>query len=118
MRRYVMTEKYLNTVYKKIKTADVYDVAIKSPLEYAKNISKKLNNKIYIKREDLQPVFSFKLRGAYNKIRKLKNLKYKKALIAASAGNHAQGVALSAKKTSGAITGCKLFNDFINAIFL
>ena len=98
IRRYVMTEKYLNTVYEKIKTANVYDIAIKSPLEYAKNISKKLNNQIYIKREDLQPVFSFKLRGAYNKIQKLKNLKYKKALIAASAGNHAQGVALSAKK--------------------
>ena len=72
-----MTEKYLNTVYEKIKTANVYDIAIKSPLEYAKNISKKLNNQIYIKREDLQPVFSFKLRGAYNKIQKLKNLKYK-----------------------------------------
>ena len=68
-----MTEKYLNTVYEKIKTANVYDIAIKSPLEYAKNISKKLNNKIYIKREDLQPVFSFKLRGAYNKIQNLKN---------------------------------------------
>ena len=93
-----MTENKLKLIYNKIRTSNVYDVAIKSPLDYAKNISKKLNNKIYIKREDLQPVFSFKLRGAYNKISKLKKKKHVNCIIAASAGNHAQGVALSAKK--------------------
>ena len=71
-----MTENKLKSIYNKIRTSNVYDVAIKSPLDYAKNISKKLNNKIYIKREDLQPVFSFKLRGAYNKISKLKKKKH------------------------------------------
>ena len=60
-----------NTCFKKIEEAEVYDVAIKSPLEFAKNLSKRLENKIFLKREDLQPVFSFKLRGAYNKIAKL-----------------------------------------------
>ena len=93
-----MTEKKLKTVYNKIKSSNVYDLAIKTPLDYAKNLSKKLNNKIYIKRDDLQPVFSFKLRGAYNKILRLQKTKKIKSIIAASAGNHAQGVALSAKK--------------------
>ncbi len=93
-----MTEKKLKSVYNKIKTSNVYDVAVKTPLDYAKNLSKKLNNKIYIKRDDLQPVFSFKLRGAYNKISRLKKNKNINTIIAASAGNHAQGVALSAKK--------------------
>ena len=59
-----MTEKKLKLVYKKIKTSHVYDVALKTPLDYAKSLSKRLNNNIYIKRDDLQPVFSFKLRGA------------------------------------------------------
>ncbi len=93
-----MTEKKLKSVYNKIKTSNVYDVAVKTPLDYAKNLSKKLNNNIYIKRDDLQPVFSFKLRGAYNKISRLKKSKNINTIIAASAGNHAQGVALSAKK--------------------
>ena len=96
--RFEMTEKKLKTVYNKIKSSNVYDLAIKTPLDYAKNLSKKLNNKIYIKRDDLQPVFSFKLRGAYNKILRLQKTKKIKSIIAASAGNHAQGVALSAKK--------------------
>tara|TARA_B100000029_G_C17554324_1_gene951207 strand:- start:53 stop:1642 length:1590 start_codon:yes stop_codon:yes gene_type:complete len=94
----IMKESYKNTCFKKILEAEVYDVAIKSPLEFAKNLSKRLKNKIFIKREDLQPVFSFKLRGAYNKIAKLINQKKIKKLVAASAGNHAQGVALAAKK--------------------
>ena len=93
-----MTEKKLKSVYNKIKKSNVYDVAIRSPLDFAKNLSNKLNNNIFIKRDDLQPVFSFKLRGAYNKIAKLKKSKDVNAIIAASAGNHAQGVALSAKK--------------------
>ena len=93
-----MTENYNNTCFKKIEEAEVYDVAIRSPLEFAKTLSKRFNNEIFLKREDLQPVFSFKLRGAYNKIAKLKKSKKIKKLITASAGNHAQGVALAAKK--------------------
>ena len=99
-----MKENYKNTCFKKIEEAEVYDVAIKSPLEFAKNLSKRLENKIFLKREDLQPVFSFKLRGAYNKIAKLIKVKKIKKLVAASAGNHAQGVALAAKKL--AIKAC------------
>ena len=93
-----MRENKLKSVYNKIKKTNVYDIAVKTPLDYAKNLSKRLGNEIYIKRDDLQPVFSFKLRGAYNKIFRLKASKNITSLIAASAGNHAQGVALSAKK--------------------
>ena len=93
-----MTEKYNKTLLKKINEANVYDVAIKTPLQLADKITKKLKNKIYMKREDLQPVFSFKLRGAYNKILNLRKNKKITSIIAASAGNHAQGVALSAMK--------------------
>ncbi|HFE39015.1 MAG TPA: threonine ammonia-lyase, biosynthetic [Gammaproteobacteria bacterium] len=78
--------------------ANVYDVAIKSKLEHASSLSKRLNNHVYLKREDLQPVFSFKLRGAYNKISQLDKSAKAGGIIAASAGNHAQGVALSAKR--------------------
>ncbi len=83
---------------KKILTARVYDVAIESPLEPAKNLGKRLNNTVLLKREDQQPVFSFKLRGAYNKMAHLSPAQLKKGVICASAGNHAQGVALSAHK--------------------
>lgn len=82
----------------RILTASVYDVAIETPLEEAANLSRRLNNKILLKREDLQPVFSFKIRGAYNKMAKLPAHLLAKGVIAASAGNHAQGVALSAQK--------------------
>jgi threonine dehydratase len=80
---------------KKILTARVYDVAVESPLEVAKNLSKRLGSTILLKREDQQPVFSFKLRGAYNKMAHLTPAQLKKGVICASAGNHAQGVALS-----------------------
>ena len=82
----------------KILTSSVYDVAIESPLDFAANLSHRLGNKIYLKREDLQPVFSFKLRGAYNKMAKLPENDLQKGVITASAGNHAQGVALSAQR--------------------
>ena len=82
----------------KVLNAQVYDVAIETPLEIASNLSVRVGNKIILKREDMQPVFSFKLRGAYNKISSLSNEKLKRGVICASAGNHAQGVALSAKK--------------------
>ena len=82
----------------KILNARVYDVAIESPLELAGNLSARIGNRILLKREDMQPVFSFKLRGAYNKMASLTPAQRKRGVITASAGNHAQGVALSAKK--------------------
>ncbi len=82
----------------KILTATVYDVAIESPLDYASILSTRLDNRILLKREDMQPVFSFKLRGAYNKMSKLKPELLARGVIAASAGNHAQGVALGANR--------------------
>ncbi len=81
-----------------ILTARVYDVAQETPLEYAPNLSTRLNNKLLLKREDMQSVFSFKLRGAYNKMAQLSPDLLAQGVIAASAGNHAQGVALGAKK--------------------
>ena len=89
-----MTQKYIE----KILTARVYDVAIESPLEPAKRLSRRLDNHILMKREDLQSVFSFKLRGAYNKLYNLKRQGEIKGVIAASAGNHAQGLALAAAR--------------------
>jgi len=74
----------------------VYDVASESPLELAPALSKRLKNRLLLKREDLQPVFSFKLRGAYNKMAQLPAAKLKRGVIAASAGNHAQAVAYHA----------------------
>jgi threonine dehydratase len=81
-----------------IDEADVYDVAIKSPLEEAVNLSLRVNNRVFMKREDLQPVFSFKLRGAYNKLSSLPQASIVSGVICSSAGNHAQGVALAAKR--------------------
>ncbi|MAL02137.1 MAG: threonine ammonia-lyase, biosynthetic [Alcaligenaceae bacterium] len=83
---------------KRILTSKVYDVAIESPLEYAPQISARTQNNFFLKREDAQEVFSFKLRGAYNKMAHLSKAELKRGVIAASAGNHAQGVALSARK--------------------
>ncbi|WDS38015.1 threonine ammonia-lyase, biosynthetic [Pseudoxanthomonas sp.] len=83
---------------KKILTARVYDVAVESALEPARNLGQRLGNKVLLKREDQQPVFSFKLRGAYNKMAHLAPEQLKRGVICASAGNHAQGVALGAKK--------------------
>ena len=84
--------------FERILQAEVYEVAKKTPLEKANNLSKILNNSIYFKREDLQDVFSFKIRGAYNKMRKLDKSQLSYGVITSSAGNHAQGVALSALK--------------------
>tara|TARA_B100001250_G_scaffold339369_1_gene306711 strand:- start:3468 stop:5000 length:1533 start_codon:yes stop_codon:yes gene_type:complete len=93
-----MNFKNSKSYIKKIKESNVYDVADISPLEKAPILSKSLKNRVYLKREDLQPVYSFKLRGAYNKISRLKEKETSKGVIAASAGNHAQGVAYAAKK--------------------
>jgi threonine dehydratase len=81
-----------------ILTAQVYDVAVETPLEIAPNLSARLGNRLMLKREDMQQVFSFKLRGAYNKMARLAPGALKRGVIAASAGNHAQGVALAAQK--------------------
>jgi len=86
----------------KILTARVYDVALETPLEAARSLSKRLSNQVLLKREDSQPVFSFKLRGAYNKMAQLPPEQLQRGVICASAGNHAQGVALGAKRL-----GCK-----------
>ncbi|MBL8522490.1 MAG: threonine ammonia-lyase, biosynthetic [Betaproteobacteria bacterium] len=87
---------------KRILSARVYDVAIESPLTVSEGMSEALGNQVLLKREDLQPVFSFKLRGAYNKMAHLTAAELKRGVICASAGNHAQGVALAAQRL-----GCK-----------
>ncbi len=81
----------------RILNARVYDVAVETPLEPAPNLSRRLNNRILLKREDMQPVFSFKVRGAYNKMVHLPPEALRRGVITASAGNHAQGVALAAQ---------------------
>jgi threonine dehydratase len=86
-------ESYVDRILK----AKVYDVAIETPLEAAPRLSRRLNNHVLFKREDLQPVFSFKIRGAYNKIAQLSVISAQRGVICASAGNHAQGVALAAR---------------------
>jgi threonine dehydratase len=82
----------------KILTAKVYDVAIESPLDLAPTLSRRIGNRVLLKREDQQPVFSFKLRGAYNKMAQLSAAERARGVITASAGNHAQGVALAAQR--------------------
>lgn len=82
----------------KIKNSRVYDVARNTPLDFQPNLSARIHNRVFLKREDMQPVFSFKLRGAYNKMANLPKAALASGVIAASAGNHAQGVALSAQK--------------------
>jgi threonine dehydratase len=89
-----LNKSYLERILK----ARVYDVAVETPLEAARALSKRLGNRLLIKREDLQPIFSFKLRGAYNKMASLPRARLAKGVIAASAGNHAQGVALAARR--------------------
>ena len=84
----------------KILKARVYEVAIESPLEAAARLSRRLGNEVLLKREDLQPVFSFKLRGAYNRIAHLGEAAARGGVVCASAGNHAQGVALAARRRS------------------
>ena len=80
-----------------IESASVYDLAVETPLELATNLSSRIGNRIWLKREDKQPVFSFKLRGAYNKLARLPDATLANGVICSSAGNHAQGVALAAR---------------------
>lgn len=93
-----MSPTLIDNTVKHILTSRVYDVAIETPVERAVKLSTQLGVDVYLKREDLQPVHSFKLRGAYNKIAQLSTEERKRGVIAASAGNHAQGVALAARK--------------------
>ncbi len=92
----------LGDYLQKILTARVYDVAVETPLELAKSLSLRIGNQVFLKREDSQQVFSFKLRGAYNKMAHLTPEQLNRGVICASAGNHAQGVALGASRL-----GCK-----------
>ena len=87
-------EKYV----KKILSSRVYDIAIETPLQLADSISARLGHEVWLKREDMQPAFSFKLRGAYNKMAQLSDAERARDVVAASAGNHAQGVALAANR--------------------
>ena len=89
-----MNKNYLERILK----ARVYDVAVETPLEPARGLSRRMGNKLLIKREDLQPIFSFKLRGAYNKMAALPRARLARGVITASAGNHAQGVALASQR--------------------
>src|ERR1700743_2553669 len=87
-----------NPYIERILKARVYDVAVESALEPAPRLSRRLGNQVLLKREDLQSVFSFKLRGAYNKVAHLSDSAARRGVICASAGNHAQGVALAAQR--------------------
>jgi len=91
-------DEYLN----KVLNANVYDVSVETELQHAENLSELLNNTVLLKREDTQPVFSFKIRGAYNAMASLSPTALAAGVVACSAGNHAQGVALSA-----ATLGCR-----------
>ena len=95
-----MARDYLEAIL----NANVYDVAVETPLERAANLSRRLRNELLLKREDLQPVFSFKVRGAYNKMSRLPAEALRRGVIAASAGNHAQGVALAAERLGAPAT--------------
>src|SRR6186713_1218272 len=88
----------MDTLLREILTSRVYEVARETPLDPAPRLSRRLDNEVLLKREDLQPIFSFKIRGAYNRIARLSAAERARGVIAASAGNHAQGVAFSARR--------------------
>src|SRR5215217_2980516 len=88
----------MEKILREILTSRVYEVAKETSLDIAPRLSKRIENTVWLKREDLQPVFSFKIRGAYNRIARLTEEERTRGVIAASAGNHAQGVAYSAKR--------------------
>ena len=93
-----MSKPTIKEYIRNIENSHVYDVAVNTPLDFQPILSKRIHNRVLLKREDMQPVFSFKLRGAYNKMAKLSSSQLAYGVITASAGNHAQGVALAAKK--------------------
>ena len=91
------TTEFMENLFKQVLLARVYEVAIRTPLDEALNLSLQCGNRVLLKREDLQPAFSFKLRGAFNRISKLSDAEKAAGIICVSAGNHAQGVAISAR---------------------
>src|SRR5260370_9131031 len=91
-----------NDYLERILRARVYDVAVETPLEVAPNLSARLGNRVLLKREDMQPVFSFKCRGAYNKMANLPAAALARGVIASSAGNHSQAVTLAPPKLDSA----------------
>ncbi|HBY29155.1 MAG TPA: threonine ammonia-lyase, biosynthetic, partial [Bradyrhizobium sp.] len=93
-----MTANALRDYAQSILTARVYDVAVETPLDPMPRLSERLSRSVLLKREDFQPIFSFKIRGAYNKIVRLPDAQRRMGVICASAGNHAQGVAYHAKR--------------------
>ena len=93
-----MLEEYSSMLLREVLTSRVYEVARETPLDPAPRLSARLGNAVLLKREDLQPIFSFKIRGAYNRIARLSEAERARGVVAASAGNHAQGVALSARR--------------------
>ncbi len=93
-----MSSLLINDMVRNILTSRVYEAALETPLMYAPKLSREVGYQVYLKREDLQPVHSFKIRGAYNKISQLSEEEKQRGIIASSAGNHAQGVALAAQK--------------------
>lgn len=98
----------MNTLLREILTSRVYEVARETPLDPAPRLSSRIDNTVLLKREDLQPIFSFKLRGAHNRIARLSEAERARGVIAASAGNHAQGVAFSARRLGlQAVTSCR-----------
>ena len=106
-----MNSSKFKTYIKLIEASSVYDVAQITPVTKATQLSKALKNNILLKREDLQPVFSFKIRGAYNKLAKLKKKGISGPFIAASAGNHAQGFAFGAKSLGLMAYICLLYTS-------
>ncbi len=115
-------QKTLRDYLQRILNARVYDVAVESPLERAPKLSARLSNHVWLKREDTQPVFSFKLRGAYNKMARLSPDELGRGVVCASAGNHAQGVAFSARRLGCRtvivmpVTTPKLKSDAVKAL--
>src|SRR5947208_5572509 len=98
LRTLMMLEEYSSMLLREVLTSRVYEVAKETPLDPAPRLSARLGNTVLLKREDLQPTFSFKVRGAYNRMARLTDRERALGVIAASAGNHAQGVALAASR--------------------
>src|SRR6476620_3056200 len=98
LRTRMVSPQYISMLLRHILTSRVYEAAKETPLDPAPRLSHRLDNRVLLKREDLQPIFSFKIRGAYNRIANLSDDERRRGVVAASAGNHAQGVAFSARR--------------------
>src|SRR5215210_717700 len=98
LRTLMVRPQYISMLLRQILTSRVYDVARETPLDAAPRLSHRIGHRVLLKREDLQPIFSFKIRGAYNRMASLSDDERSRGVVAASAGNHAQGVAFSARR--------------------